>query len=203
MYIVDFQLVRYASPTLDLAYVMYLCLTREQREEHLPSLLEYYSDQLHSRLLEMSDGNSEFNNLSRDALHSMFVLQIVFNLTLLFLSPIAQMINSCCYVDRLQSEFKRSSRFGLGIALDMYPIMTCNSTEAPNLYQAKVSTASYCQVGSFYFVLLCIYLGNLMILQESGLAPSHDNVKPVWTSNAVCRKKMSDLVQELVDGGLL
>lgn len=81
MYIVDFQLVRYASPTLDLAYLMYLCLTREQREEHLPSLLKYYSDELHCRLLEMSDQKSEFNHsLSRDALHSMYVLNVLLNL---------------------------------------------------------------------------------------------------------------------------
>lgn len=39
---------------------------------------------------------------------------------------------------RLQEEFRRSSRFGLGIALDMYPIMMCDNDEAPNLYQAKV-----------------------------------------------------------------
>lgn len=38
----------------------------------------------------------------------------------------------------MQEEFRRSSRFGLGIALDMYPIMTCDSTEAPNVYQDKV-----------------------------------------------------------------
>jgi hypothetical protein len=38
----------------------------------------------------------------------------------------------------MQEEFKRCSRFSLGIALDMYPIMTCDSNEAPNLYQAKV-----------------------------------------------------------------
>lgn len=77
MCIVDFQLVRYASPTLDLAYLVYLCLTREQREEHLPSLLKYYSDELHCRLLEMSSENSEFNSsLDVDALHGMLVLRV-------------------------------------------------------------------------------------------------------------------------------
>lgn len=85
MYIVDFQLVRYASPTLDLAYLVYLCLTREQREEHLPSLLEYYTDELHCRLLEMSDESSEYNNsLSRDALHTMYVLDAYMNLRFIF-----------------------------------------------------------------------------------------------------------------------
>ncbi|CAH2053975.1 unnamed protein product, partial [Iphiclides podalirius] len=147
MYIVDFQLARYASPALDLVYLLYLCLNREQRAANLPSLLEYYTDELHTRLLEMSEDDSDFHStLNRDALY-----------------------------DMLQEEFKRSSRFGLGIALDMYPIMTCDSDEAPNLYQSK----------------------------ESEVRPSHDDMKPVWTSNAACRRKMTDLVQELVDGDLL
>ncbi|CAG5056973.1 unnamed protein product [Parnassius apollo] len=147
MYIVDFQLARYASPTLDLVYLMHLCLDREQRAGHLSSLLEYYADELHRRLVEMSNDDSVFHrNLNRDTLYEM-----------------------------LMEEFKRSSRFGLGIALDMYPIMTCDSNEAPNLYQSK----------------------------DSETNPSHDCIKPVWTSNTACRRKMTDLIQELVDGGML
>ncbi|XP_045454768.1 uncharacterized protein LOC123664216 [Melitaea cinxia] len=142
MYIVDFQLARYASPALDLVFLIYLCLEREQRAEHTQALLEYYTDELHARLLEMSDGNI----MDRDTLY-----------------------------DMLQEEFKRSSRFGLGIALDMYPIMTCDSNEAPNLYQEK----------------------------EKEAAPAHECCKPVWTSNADCKKKMTDLVIELVDEGLI
>ncbi|KAM3958906.1 uncharacterized protein ACR2FA_007082 [Aphomia sociella] len=147
MYFVDFQLVRYASPAIDLAYIMYLCLDRQQRSEHLASLLEYYVDELHRRLVEMSDDDSIFNtSLNRDALYEM-----------------------------LDDEFKHSSRFGLGMALDMYPIMTCDSNEAPNLYQAK----------------------------ESEVVASHECVKPVWTSNEACRRKMTELIQEIVDGGLI
>ncbi|XP_059053096.1 uncharacterized protein LOC131847535 [Achroia grisella] len=151
MYLVDFQLVRYASPALDLAYLMYLCLDHQQRSEHLPSLLEYYVDELHRRLVEMSDDDSIFNtSLNRDALYEM-----------------------------LEDEFKRSSHFGLGMALDMYPIMTCDSDEAPNLYQAK----------------------------ESEVVASNDCVSfqpvPVWTSNEACRRKMTELIKEIVDGGLL
>lgn len=72
MYIVDFQLVRYASPALDLVYIMYLCLDRQQRAEHLASLLEYYTDELHRRLVQMSDEDSVFNtSLNRDALHKL------------------------------------------------------------------------------------------------------------------------------------
>lgn len=69
MYLVDFQLARYASPALDLAYVTYLCLDRSQREEHLTSLLDYYTDELHKRLLELSDDESVFSAaLNREAL---------------------------------------------------------------------------------------------------------------------------------------
>ncbi|XP_053615397.1 uncharacterized protein LOC128678103 [Plodia interpunctella] len=146
MYVVDFQLVRYASPTLDLAYVMYLCLDKQQRADHLSSLFEYYVDELHARLIEMSDEDSVFHgSLNRDALFEM-----------------------------LQDDFKRSGRFGLGMALDMYPIMTCDSDEAPNVYESE--TAS----------------GN-----------GEACVKPVWTSNATCRRKMTELVQEIVDAALI
>ncbi|KAG7309487.1 hypothetical protein JYU34_005458 [Plutella xylostella] len=146
MYLVDFQLARYASPTLDLASLMYLCLDRTQRKEHLTSLLEYYTEQLHQRLLELSDDESVFSGA----------------------------LNKKALWDLVQSEFKRSSRFGLGLALDMLPIMTCDSNEAPNLYQAKES-----------------------------VAPSHECIKPVFTSNEECRKKITDLVQELVDEGVI
>ncbi|VVC94741.1 unnamed protein product [Leptidea sinapis] len=75
----------------------------------------------------------------------------------------------------ITKEFRQCSRFGLGIALDMYPIMTCDSDEAPNLYQSK----------------------------ESEVTQTHEEVKPVWTSNANCRRKMTDIVVELVDAELL
>lgn len=72
MFLVDFQLVRYASPTLDLAYLIYLCLNREQRAHHLSSLLEYYVDELHTKLLEMSGEESVFRgSLNRDCLYQM------------------------------------------------------------------------------------------------------------------------------------
>ncbi|KAH9639548.1 hypothetical protein HF086_012399 [Spodoptera exigua] len=146
MYIVDFQLVRYASPALDLVYIMYLCLDRQQRAEHLSSLLEYYTDELHRRLVMMSDEDSVFNtSLNRDALFEL-----------------------------LQEEFKRAGRFGLGIAVDMYPIMTCDSDEAPNLYQHEDSEPS-----------------------------STSRVQPVHTNSVACSRKMTELVIELVDAGIL
>lgn len=42
----------------------------------------------------------------------------------------------------MQEEFRRCSRFGLGSALDMIPIMSCDSNDAPNFYQ-DVSTLPY------------------------------------------------------------
>ncbi|XP_050679515.1 uncharacterized protein LOC126975596 [Leptidea sinapis] len=143
MFIVDFQLARYASPTLDLAYIVYLCLDKQQRAAHMSSLIEYYTDVLHRRVTEMCDG--------------------VYG------------IDRNTFYDMITKEFRQCSRFGLGIALDMYPIMTCDSDEAPNLYQSK----------------------------ESEVTQTHEEVKPVWTSNANCRRKMTDIVVELVDAELL
>lgn len=72
MCIVDFQLARYASLALDLAFIVYLCLDRAQREEHLTSLLEYYVDELHRRLVEMSEEDSVFHStLNRDVLYDL------------------------------------------------------------------------------------------------------------------------------------
>lgn len=72
MYLVDFQAARYASPALDLAYLVYMCLDRQQRADHLSSLLEYYVDQMHARLIELSDDNSVFHTkLNKGALFDM------------------------------------------------------------------------------------------------------------------------------------
>lgn len=35
---------------------------------------------------------------------------------------------------RLQDEFKTFAKFGLGLAMDILPISTCSSEEAPDLY---------------------------------------------------------------------
>ncbi|XP_004927067.1 uncharacterized protein LOC101737863 [Bombyx mori] len=149
MCIVDFQLVRYASPALDLVYIMYLCLERQQRALHLTPLLRYYADQLFCRAAELSGGGVVCGGVTSDVLFQM-----------------------------LHKDFRQKSRFGLGIALDMYPITTCDSDEAPNLYSAEDSGRS----------------------QGSEPAPG---ARPVRTSSAACRRKMTDLVKELVDQGLL
>lgn len=73
---------------------------------------------------------------------------------------------------QIQDEFKSYARFGLGSAMDMLPISTCSSEEAPDLYVSGSETAP---------------------------TPPELNVPP----NERCRRKMTDLVLELVDGGIL
>ncbi|XP_075984377.1 uncharacterized protein LOC142982016 [Anticarsia gemmatalis] len=145
MYLLDFQLVRYASPAIDLVFILYLCMERELRAENLASLLEYYTDELHRRLLQLSEDDSVFTtSLNRDALHEL-----------------------------LKEDFKRCGEFALGIALDMFPIMTCDSDEAPNVYQPEDS------------------------------APQGSGVQPVQTSSAECRRRMTELLIELVDNDII
>lgn len=45
-------------------------------------------------------------------------------------SELIIILHSCS----LQEEFHRCGLFGLGLALDMLPIMTCDSDDAPDLY---------------------------------------------------------------------
>lgn len=71
MYLVDFQLVRYASPALDLVYILYMCLDRTQRKEHLDSLLQYYVDELHTRLTQTCQKLAEREDEHRDQLNGM------------------------------------------------------------------------------------------------------------------------------------
>ncbi|XP_055603186.1 uncharacterized protein LOC129751612 [Uranotaenia lowii] len=73
---------------------------------------------------------------------------------------------------QIDEEFRAYARFGLGAAMDMLPISTCSSEEAPDLYVS----------GS-----------------EMATTPPELNVPP----NELCRQKMTDIVLELVDGGML
>lgn len=76
-------------------------------------------------------------------------------------------------VSRLQKEFRRCGQFALGIALDMYPIMTCDPDEAPNLYQAKVSQAPSVQsVSQLQSVNLDEVIKTLVIKTVTGSASS-------------------------------
>ncbi|XP_062716829.1 uncharacterized protein LOC109411644 [Aedes albopictus] len=73
---------------------------------------------------------------------------------------------------QIQDEFRSCAPFGLGTAMDMLPISTCSSEEAPDLYVSGSETAP---------------------------TPPELNVPP----NELCRRKMTDIVLEMVDGGMI
>lgn len=143
MYLLDFQLVRYSSPATDLVYVLYLCLERSLRADHLTSLLEYYCDELHRRVTQMSDGDSLNSLLNKDVMREL-----------------------------VMEEWDRGGQFALGVSLDMLPIMTCDSNEAPNVYQPET-------------------------------VPDSSVGHPVNTSNVACRRRLTELLVELVDRGVV
>jgi len=66
--------------------------------------------------------------------------------------------------------------FGLGVALDMIPIITCDSESAPDMYTEDT----------------------INIDDESSKEPY-----PVMTTSNLCRRMIADLVKELVDNGCL
>ncbi|XP_055550880.1 uncharacterized protein LOC129733229 [Wyeomyia smithii] len=138
---VDFQLIRYGSLALDLAYLIYCCTDASLRKENLQNWLRIYHQQLVKSLKVLGS----FHDYCTD--EADLWLQI-------------------------DGEFKRYARFGLGTAMDMLPISTCSSEEAPDLYASGSDTAA---------------------------TPPELNVPP----NELCRKKMTDIVLELVDGGML
>lgn len=74
-------------------------------------------------------------------------------------------------LSRIKEEIRKYGKFGLGLAIDMIPISTCDSDQAPDLY---------------------------VTVQEEQKMSSEE---PVW--NEVCKRRMTDLVQELVDNGEL
>lgn len=73
---------------------------------------------------------------------------------------------------RIQSEWQKFAKFGLGLAIDIVPISTCSSEEAPDLY-----------------IGLC---------EEETGAP-----ELALPPNDLCRRKMTEIVVDLVDAGLL
>ncbi|GAB0099234.1 uncharacterized protein DMENIID0001_150820 [Sergentomyia squamirostris] len=76
-------------------------------------------------------------------------------------------------MEKIQVEFKKYARFGLGLAMDILPISTCSADQAPDLYVKPADDAS-------------------------NSAPEL-NVPP----NELCRRKMKEIVVDLVDNGLL
>lgn len=56
----------------------------------------------------------------------------------------------------------------------MIPISTCDSEQAPDLY---------------------------VNVSDENISDETNSEKPVWTKNEVCQRRMTDLVQELIDKG--
>lgn len=77
---------------------------------------------------------------------------------------------------RLNDEIRRCGRFGLGLALDILPISTCASHEAPNLYEASST--------------------------ETG-EEKHNIMEAPPPGGAECARLMTDLVLELIDNEAL
>ncbi|XP_053680484.1 uncharacterized protein LOC128731392 [Anopheles nili] len=141
--LVDFQLIRHGSLALDLAYLIYCCTDGSLRKEKLQHWLQVYHGQLVRSLRMLLPG----------------AFEEVFN-------------SDQRLLEQINDEFKVCARFGLGAAMDMLPISTCSSEEAPDLYASGTETAA---------------------------TPPELNVPP----NELCRRKMTELVLELIDGGML
>lgn len=148
---VDFQLCRYASPGLDLANLIYCCTTRQLRDYKLNALLSEYIISLNNFLSEILDEEFLLNS---------------------------ELLQTNILSPSIEKEFQRCGLFGLGLALDMIPISTCDSDQAPDLYDHER-------------------------LHEEDAKLEQIGVCPVWTSNESCKKKMVNLVCELVDGEIL
>lgn len=71
---------------------------------------------------------------------------------------------------------RRCGRFGLGLALDILPISTCASHEAPNLYETSNAETS---------------------------EEKHNTVVAPPPGGAECARLMTDLVLELIDNEAL
>ncbi|KAL0269397.1 UNVERIFIED_CONTAM: hypothetical protein PYX00_007146 [Menopon gallinae] len=140
----DFQLVRYGSPALDIVNFLYCCTSRKLRSLHMDHLIELYSEHLKKTLSRLGCSDDLFDE----------------DLTFM---------PSLCY--RMKEEIRKYGKFGLGLAIDMIPISTCDSDQAPDLY---------------------------VTVQEEQKEGSENPV-----GNEMCKRRMTDLVQELVDNGEL
>lgn len=87
-------------------------------------------------------------------------------------------VTRVCPDYRLAEEVREYNVFGLGVALDMIPIITCDSEQAPDMYTTEEDEMN----------------------ADDG--PSKEPY-PVMTTNKQCCQMIADLVKELVDNGCL
>ncbi|XP_039490762.1 uncharacterized protein LOC120451283 isoform X1 [Drosophila santomea] len=143
--LLDFQLIRYSSIALDIANLLYCCTTKEMRDAQLQTLLKIYTEELFRWL------------------------QIL----------CTTLPDHCDTLQKLQDlfaeELKTYGRFALGLALDILPISTCSSEDAPDMYLDRSDE-----------------------LKEDVGAPTLN-----FPPNDLCRQKMSEIVIDMVDRDML
>uniref|UniRef100_A0A1B0D7X8 CHK kinase-like domain-containing protein n=1 Tax=Phlebotomus papatasi TaxID=29031 RepID=A0A1B0D7X8_PHLPP len=102
--LVDFQLIRCGSLTLDIANLIFCCTDHALRKEHLQDLLKLYGEELAKALKKFGSYPSFCGSCEEELM------------------------------DKIHAEFKKYARFGLGLAMDILPISTCSADQAPDLY---------------------------------------------------------------------
>ncbi|XP_054265222.1 uncharacterized protein LOC128988059 [Macrosteles quadrilineatus] len=105
---VDFQCARYGSPALDLVNFLYSCVDSDVRTAHSSDLMAQYCSAVSTSLTSMGCDSCSAPYCDEGSLPQL-----------------------------IQQEVERHSLYGLGVALDMIPISTCDSALAPDLYEAE------------------------------------------------------------------
>lgn len=76
----------------------------------------------------------------------------------------------------MEQEVKRCSGIGLGLAVEMIPICTCDSDQAPDLYSGQPNS------------------------EEQSKAANQESLV---SSNELCKSMLTDLIIELVDADVI
>ncbi|XP_060646929.1 uncharacterized protein LOC132784998 [Drosophila nasuta] len=143
--LLDFQLVRYSSIALDIANLLYCCTTKEMRDAQLETMLKIYTEELFRWLEILCTELPEHCNTLEK------------------------------FQDLFAQELKAYGRFALGLAMDIIPISTCSSEDAPDMYLNR----------------------NDDLDKDEG-APTLN-----FPPNDLCRQKMSEIVVDMVDRDML
>ncbi|KAM7362934.1 uncharacterized protein ACRADG_000038 isoform 2-T2 [Cochliomyia hominivorax] len=143
--LVDFQLIRYSSIALDVANLLFCCTNKSMRDEHLENFIKVYTLELFRCLEVLCTSIPDFCNTA-EKLENIF-----------------------------RQELKTYGRFALGLSLDIIPISTCSSEDAPDMYAHHYSDST-----------------GVYGAPELNFPP-----------NDLCRQKMSEIVIDMVDNGML
>ncbi|XP_013119514.1 uncharacterized protein LOC106096356 [Stomoxys calcitrans] len=143
--LVDFQMIRYSSITLDVANLLFCCTSKSMRDSHLAEFLKMYTSDLYLWLQSLCSQIPDFCN-SYEKFENLFHL-----------------------------ELKKYGSFALGLSLDIIPISTCSSEDAPDMYINRADA------------------------MDSPYGAPELNFPP----NDLCRQKMSEILIDMVDMGML